>query len=199
MIAIAAICNLTLGGIAGAVCFAVGLCAICQYKFQLFTGWCGKFWSYKNKRRFTKKMAVMWLLNYLGAWGLAKLVSLTPVGLNIQYAATLVIAKYVDYDWWQLLLLSIPCGLLVYLGVTSAQEHRPLLVLCVIAFVIGGFPHCIATMAYLGLAYLGQDKILIAHTYFDTLLLITVGNIIGSWIGYFSTAQFRADHMAKNH
>lgn len=199
MIAIAAICNLTLGGIAGAVCFAVGLCVICQYKFQLFTGWCGKFWSYKDKRRFTKKMAVMWLLNYLGAWGLAKLVSLTPVGLNIQYAATLVIAKYVDYDWWQLLLLSIPCGLLVYLGVTSAQEHRPLLVLCVIAFVIGGFPHCIATMAYLGLAYLGQDKILIAHTYFDTLLLITVGNIIGSWIGYFSTAQFRADHMAKNH
>lgn len=28
MIAIAAICYLTLGGIAGAVCFAVGLCAI---------------------------------------------------------------------------------------------------------------------------------------------------------------------------
>jgi hypothetical protein len=28
MIAIAAICYLTLGGMAGAVCFAVGLCAI---------------------------------------------------------------------------------------------------------------------------------------------------------------------------
>lgn len=194
MIAIAAICNLTLGGIAGAVCFAVGLCVICQYKFQLFTGWCGKFWSYKDKRRFTKKMAVMWLLNYLGAWGLAKLVSLTPVGLNIQYAATLVIAKYVDYDWWQLLLLSIPCGLLVYLGVTSAQEHRPLLILCVIAFVIGGFPHCIATMAYLGL---GKGICANAHLY--TLSLITVGNIIGSWIGYFSTAWFRADRATKNH
>lgn len=194
MIAIAAICNLTLGGIAGAVCFAVGLCAICQYKFQLFTGWCGKFWSYKDKRRFTKKMAVMWLLNYLGAWGLAKLVSLTPIGLNIQYAATLVIAKYVEYDWWQLLLLSIPCGLLVYLGVTSAQEHKLLLVLCVIAFVIGGFPHCIATMAYLGL---GKGICANAHLY--TLSLITVGNIIGSWIGYFSIAQFRADRAAKNH
>lgn len=194
MIAIAAICNLTLGGIAGAVCFAVGLCAICQYKFQLFTGWCGKFWSYENKWRFTKKMAVMWLLNYLGAWGLAELVSLTPVGLNIQYAATLVIAKYVNYDWWQLLLLSIPCGLLVYLGVTSAQEHRPLLILCVIAFVIGGFPHCIATMAYLGLG-----KRICAFAYLYTLLFITVGNIIGSWIGYFSTAQFRADRATKNH
>ena len=194
MIAIAAICNLTLGGIAGAVCFAVGLCAICQYKFQLFTGWCGKFWSYKDKRRFTKKMAVMWLLNYLGAWGLAKLVSLTPIGLNIQYAATLVIAKYIEYDWWQLLLLSIPCGLLVYLGVTSAQEHKLLLVLCVIAFVIGGFPHCIATMAYLGL---GKGICANAHLY--TLSLITVGNIIGSWIGYFSTAQFRADRVTKNH
>lgn len=194
MIAIAAICNLTLGGIAGAVCFAVGLCAICQYKFQLFTGWCGKFWSYENKRRFTKKMAVMWLLNYLGAWGLAKLVSLTPVGLNIQYAATLVIAKYVNYDWWQLLLLSIPCGLLVYLGVTSAQEHRPLLILCVIAFVIGGFPHCIATMAYLGL---GKGICAFAHLY--TLSFITIGNIIGSWIGYFSTSQFRADQVSKGH
>lgn len=194
MIAIAAICNLTLGGIAGAVCFAVGLCAICQYKFQLFTGWCGKFWSYENKWRFTKKMAVMWLLNYLGAWGLAELVSLTPVGLNIQYAATLVIAKYVNYDWWQLLLLSIPCGLLVYLGVTSAQEHRPLLILCVIAFVIGGFPHCIATMAYLGL---GKRICAFAHLY--TLSFITVGNIIGSWIGYFSTAQFRADRATKNY
>lgn len=194
MIAIAAICNLTLGGMAGAVCFAVGLCAICQYKFQLFTGQTGKLWEQRRKMRFAKKLGIMWLVNYIGAWGLAKLVSFTSVGKNIQYAATLIVAKYIGYEWWQLLLLSIPCGLLVYLGVTSAQVNRPLLILCVIAFVIGGFPHCIATMAYLGL---GKGICANAHLY--TLSLITVGNIIGSWIGYFSTAQFRADRATKNH
>lgn len=193
MIAIAAICNLTLGGLAGAICFAVGLCAIVQYKFQLFTGWCGKFWSYKDKRRFTKKMAVMWLVNFVGAWGLCKLIGYTPVGETIQASATLIVAKYIGYNLWQLLLLSIPCGLLVYLGVTAGRDNIVLLILCVIAFVIGGFPHCIATMGYLGLkeSFVLKDYII--------LLPITAGNIIGSWIGYFSTAQFRADYTSKNH
>lgn len=194
MIAIAAMCNLALGGLAGAVCFAIGLCAICQYKFQLFTGQSGKLWEHKNKWRFSIKLAMMWFINYLGAWGLAKLVSFTPIGNNISVAATLVIAKYIGYTWWQLLILSIPCGLLVYLGVTSAQENRTLLILCVIAFVIGGFPHCIATMAYLGL---GGEVYPFAHL--KLLPIITAGNIIGSWIGYLSTAQFRADRVTKGH
>jgi formate/nitrite transporter FocA (FNT family) len=57
----------------------------------------------------------------------------------------MVIERYNSMSFWWLFALSVPCGLLVYLGVTAGRENIVLLILCVIAFVIGGFPHCIAT------------------------------------------------------
>ena len=68
--------------------------------------------------------------------------------------------------------LGIGCGMLMQIGVTAYKKNYPFLtVMCVMAFILAGYKHCIAY------AYNSLDVMSFA--------LIVLGNIIGAKICYY--------------
>lgn len=175
MIAIAAFVFLQLGDWYGAVAFAVGLVAIMEHKFILFTGQTGKLFDKPKGERlnFVILLLCIWCGNFIGAFGVGRLLSLLPANAEIVTKATVVTGSLAAQGFFSLFVMSIFCGLLVYLATTC--RNWLLTVLCVVAFVAGKFPHCIATMCYLGLTNGFLEVIWI-------LLPVTLGNVFGSFL-----------------
>ena len=68
--------------------------------------------------------------------------------------------------------LGIGCGMLMQIGVTAYKKNYPFLTaMCVMAFILAGYKHCIAY------AYNSLDVMSFA--------LIVLGNIIGAKICYY--------------
>lgn len=70
-IGIGGLINITIGGIAGAIFFAVGLLTILNFRFALFTGKAGLIVS--REVGFIN-LFIIWVGNFFGAW----LVSIIP-------------------------------------------------------------------------------------------------------------------------
>ena len=77
---------------------------------------------------------------------------------------------------FSLLVLAVFCGLLMFVAVDGYRrtQHPLILLMCVAAFILCGFEHCIADMFYFSLA--GAP----AHAALLRLAVITLGNGIGS-------------------
>ena len=70
-------------------------------------------------------------------------------------------------------ILSIPCGLLMYCAVNAKSAMRLFyIMICVSAFILGGFYHCVADLFY---TWLGANN---WHQIFN-IVFITLGNFIG--------------------
>ena len=68
--------------------------------------------------------------------------------------------------------LGIGCGMLMQIGVTAYKKNLPILtIMCVMAFILAGYKHCIAY------AYNSLDVM--------NFTLIVLGNIIGAKICYY--------------
>lgn len=69
--------------------------------------------------------------------------------------------------------LAIPCGLLMYCAVTAKDNLRLFyIIMCVSAFILGGFYHCIADMFY---TFIGA----ISWKSYVHILIVTAGNLLG--------------------
>ena len=82
-----------------------------------------------------------------------------------------------------LFILSIFCGLLMYMAVeTYRREDLPPifrfggLFLCISVFIMSGFEHCIANMYYFSLGNVWSWNVL------GLVLVMTLGNSVGGWI-----------------
>jgi formate/nitrite transporter FocA (FNT family) len=77
--------------------------------------------------------------------------------------------------WFENIILGIFCGLLMYIAVTAYETKPWVTVMCVSAFILSGFNHCVADMFYCFIASphinIGLAAIMILCT--------TVGNVIG--------------------
>lgn len=78
--------------------------------------------------------------------------------------------------WWMIIILGIFCNVLIFFAVnnfkeTAKKEKVVLLIMCVMAFILCGFEHCVANMFYF----------IVAGTPDSTryILLNTVGNAAG--------------------
>lgn len=162
-IGIAAICNLKSGGIIGASLFAFALSAIVWNKWILFTGKAG----FANTRREWLELVPMLIYNGIGvALGVYMSCCLT----SVEGAANTIVAARKASDF-AIILPSILTGLIMTVSVKSAREGQwiPLL-LGIPTFVMSGFPHCVADIAYYCVAR--EFPIL-------TWLLSVAGNFIG--------------------
>lgn len=45
-------------------------------------------------------------------------------------------------------MLAIPCGILMYCATAAKEKDTLFTMLCVAAFILGGFYHCVADMFY---------------------------------------------------
>lgn len=169
--------NLSSGNkIIGAFMFSIGLLIIVTSKLNLFTGKIG--YLLENKLSYIIDLIIIWIGNFIGTWLVA--FSVRTADLNIS-ADALSEAK-LNNSWLNVFILSIFCGILMYLAVNSYKEISDplgkyiLVILPVAVFIISGFEHCIANMFYFSLANVWSLKAV------GYILIMTLGNAIGSWI-----------------
>lgn len=140
-IGIAGICNLKSGGIIGAALFAFALSAIVSCKWILFTGKAG-FAS--NFREFADLLLILFY-NAIGVVG-AVLLSNTTGVLDVNAQTIVELRKAAGC---MIILPSILTGLIMTVSVKCARESQWLpLLLGIPTFVMCGFPHCVADIAY---------------------------------------------------
>ena len=142
LIGLCADINNRIGGLCGAFLFSIGLLTICMLELSLFTGKVGS----SND---TKKLFITLVLNIFG-----------------------VIIMRVLFTFNNMFVLGIGCGILMQIGVTAYKKNLPILtIMCVMAFILAGYKHCIAY------AYNSLDVM--------NFTLIVLGNIIGAKICYY--------------
>lgn len=166
-ISIASILYLSLNDkIIGAVLFSIGLLLVINTKQRLFTGYVG------SVRKDTIFEAVKALgLNLVGCVAVVLLIKLTNKNDFLIISAESICQIKLQNDWLTVLILSLFCGVLMELAVTS--KNNLIVVLCVTAFILCGFEHCIANFCYMLLA-----------EQFDIIRfsIMVAGNIIGAQI-----------------
>ena len=142
LIGLCADINNRIGGLCGAFLFSIGLLTICMLELSLFTGKVGS--SNDAKELFTTC-----ILNIFG-----------------------VIIMRILFTFNNMFVLGIGCGMLMQIGVTAYKKNLPILtIMCVMAFILAGYKHCIAY------AYNSLDVM--------NFTLIVLGNIIGAKICYY--------------
>lgn len=166
----------------GSLLFSLGLFAIIQFGFGLFTGKVG----YIPLRRPAYLLECLFTIlgNAFGTFLDAFLFNQTRIGSAIsEKALASVTAKLADTPL-SAFILAIFCGMLMFLAVDNARISREDgghiekvagTMLCIMVFILCGFNHCIADMFYLFLT----GEIARAGVY---LPLVILGNSLGGML-----------------
>lgn len=161
--------------IVGAVLFSVALMVICMLNMYLFTGKVGMLAEDLNGIN-TLCVAVGLVSNYITATLGGILLGAVKPELY-EKAKTLCEAK-LEQKWYISIILGVFCGILMYTAVKAyAKTKQPLiLIFCVAVFILSGYEHSIADMAYFGIARMFGIEIV------GFLLLVVLGNTIGGML-----------------
>ncbi len=184
LIAMAAIAYLSCeNAFAGSVLFAFGLLTIVNYNFQLFTGVVGYTCVQKSKKellRYSLFSMNVWFWNLVGAMLVGYALSHTRTYAKIYPKLEALMQSKCSDSPSSLFILGIFCGILMFIAVNTYKktEAAPivktvLLFACVVVFILSGYEHCVANMAYIAL-YQKFDMGIIT-----ILLFSTLGNIVG--------------------
>lgn len=179
--------------IAGAFLFTVGLVTICEFGLNLYTGKVG--YTLLGNQKWGKKLSFLLrviLGNFVGTLLCGLAVGAARPGLR--EAAAALCEKKLTQSLGAVLVLSICCGLLMYIAVegykknaggvaggspNSAAKYISIL-LCIPTFILCGFEHSIADMVYFALA---DTMLPLAGSFqpetFGFLAVVLAGNAIG--------------------
>lgn len=157
----------------GAVLFAVGLYIICTQGLNLYTGKVGYLVVNKDSKAYLGYLLIVWIGNLLGTFLSALLLSFTRINI-CEKALNICLIKNND-TYMSLFILAIFCGILMYAAVDGYKKcNNPIiLIFCVAVFILCGFEHSIADMAYYFIATSFNLDALIR------IIVISVGNGIG--------------------
>lgn len=163
--------------IIGAMFFSVGLLTICIYKMNLYTGMIG--YIIENKLNYIVTLLLTLIGNFIGTMITSLLVLNTRIA-NISVRAKEISAIKINDNYLSIFILSIFCGMLMYIAVNTFKKEKDSIVrylaifICVIVFILSGFEHCIANMYYISLAKLWSLKAVLS------MLIMILGNSVGS-------------------
>ena len=163
--------------IIGAIFFAIGLFMICTRGLNLFTGKIG--YIFNNNLKYTLEVIITLIGNFIGTFLSALILKYTRIYSSISTKANNICNFKLDDTLISIFILSIFCGLLMYLAVNGYKEIKDdfgkyaSIFLCVIVFILCGFEHSIANMYYFSIAGLWGSK---AFLY---LLIMVLGNTVG--------------------
>ncbi len=159
----------------GAVFFSVALLCICKMGYSLYTGKIG----FMLERHDGEAVSVL-------LWGLlGDLLSTILLGsilrLGVPSAgetAAMLCAAKLGQAWWQTLIRSAFCGVLMYLAVAIYRKGSIVGILfCVPVFILAGFEHSVADVFYFAAA---GGALSVQSVIFITVAII--GNTIGAWV-----------------
>lgn len=174
MIGLAGVVNLSVDNkFVGALLFSFGLITILAQSLNLYTGKVG-----------TINLSCEWFMlpviifgNFIGtniiAWGM----SFTRFGEALNQSAYIIVQNKLADNWFSILLLSIGCGIMMYLAVKGWTENTStwlIVILPVMIFILSGFEHSIANMFYFAMA---NEYSIKAFLYVGLML---IGNAIGT-------------------
>ena len=192
MIGIGGVVFLSLNNkILGATFFSIGLLVICMFDMYLYTGKIGYVIS--NKLSYiillifsTIIFKATWLYppsgtigNFIGTY-LVAFATLNSRINNISEKARILSDIKLNDSVISILILSIFCGILMYIAVNSYKTSKDVfgryipIFMCVIVFILCGFEHCVANMFYFSVGEIWSFK-----TILYTFIMI-LGNSIGS-------------------
>lgn len=162
LIAMASYLYLKTGGILGAILFGFALSFVCLFHLNLFTGKIG--WFGVKRHCYT--------LTLLGnIFGVLLVVFLTMWDTEAVQMAQQLVAIKAAYPWYVALSKGFFCGVLMFLAVHSWHEGYKIgCFLCVTVFILSGFEHSIADLAY----------IYFANQWTWNIVWIILGNALGA-------------------
>lgn len=158
------------GSLFGSILFALGLLAIVGYRLKLFTGTAGFI-----KRDEVGTLAIILIGNIIGCFLMGLITRVSPMGEDIQVAATNILNTRISTGTIGCGILAIGCGILMTTAVTFARQKNfiPLL-LSVPLFIVCGFPHCVADAFY---------YLTIPNSWTVELIGIYLSTVLGNAIG----------------
>lgn len=174
MIGLAGTVNLSVDNkFIGAFLFSFGLITILAQSLNLYTGKVG-----------TINLSCEWFMlpviifgNFIGtniiAWGM----KFTRFGETLNQSAYAIVQNKLADNCFSILLLSIGCGIMMYLAVKGWTENTStwlIVILPVMIFILSGFEHSIANMFYFAMANEYSAK---SFLYIGIML---IGNAIGT-------------------
>lgn len=173
-----------LGKIAGSVLFSCGLLAVCSLGLFLYTGKIG--YVFQKKPGYLLDLLFGYIGNVIGALFIGFVVykvngyTMSGIGAtldNIASSRELFVSG--GEKWWDAILLSFICGILVFIAVDIFKKKPGVigslaLILAVTVFVVVGSEHTIANMFYFSAA--GKWSV----GAFLNILFTTIGNSLGA-------------------
>lgn len=151
--------------------FSIGLMSVILFRYKLFTGKAGLLATHDIK---SWELIKIWFGNLLGILCMSIIVLASPNSQVIEEKCLAIMQARQAAGFLPSILLAIPCGMLMYMAVSVSKNPMQLLYvgMCVAAFIMGGFYHCIADMFY---TLAGAVN---AHQYCN-IFFVTLGNLIG--------------------
>lgn len=172
LISLGCLVYLSVGGVAGALLFSVGLLSVLYFKANLFTGKVGLLVS----NQITPiEVGKIYLGNLIGCLFVAGLVLFVP-GLPILEGAAAITSVRIANLWYVNIIYGIVCGMFMYAAVNVHKLTPIATMMCVAAFILSGTNHCVADMFYFA-ASLGSVPLLGGVS---ALICTTLGNVIGA-------------------
>ncbi len=163
----------------GAFMFTVGLFTICFFGLKLYTGRIGYILDIEHPI----ECLIIWLGNALGC---------VVSGIALRYACPELVNKAarlteskLDTDLWRLFVLGIFCGILMYIAVHNYNTNPSGfgkcigVIICVPAFILCGFEHCIANFVYFTMGITSASQLV---RIVPVCLVVTVANAVGAVI-----------------
>jgi len=162
--------------IIGSIFFAIGLFMICTRGLNLFTGKIG--YIFENNLKYTLEVIITLIGNFIGTFTSAYILRYTRIYTSINIKAESICNIKLNDTLLSIFILSIFCGILMYLAVNGYKEIKDSgkylsIFLCVIVFILCSFEHSIANMYYFSIANLWSSKT------FLYLFIMILGNSIG--------------------
>lgn len=163
--------------------FTTGSIFIAHYFFYLYTGQIGFIIERDGNKLLNKifELLVGLVGNILGCMLMGFLIRVSTYDTNLELFAELenIVNLKTGYKWYQALILSFLCGMLIHIGVDGFRRiDNPLgrylvLFLCIGGFTLAGFEHSVANMFF----YFANNSY--NASAFLSIFICVIGNSLG--------------------
>lgn len=165
--------------VCGAFLFGIGLFTIIHFNFWLYTGKVGL--ALDNKPKYIIDLLICLCGNLIGVFLLSIILKQTHIitPAIIELAKGMVETKQ-NESWYEVFILASLCGVMIYLAVVGHKKcEYPLgkvlfAYLPIVLFILCGFEHVVANMAYYVYAGTFEAKMIL------WFFLMAIGNAFGA-------------------
>lgn len=163
--------------IIGAFMFAIGLFVIVSNGLNLFTGKVG--YIFDKNQKYLIEVIIALIGNFIGTYIVGFVLRYTRISATIINNAQNICTIKLEDTILSIFILSIFCGVLMYIAVNGYKKIQDnlgknlIVFLAVATFILCGFEHCIANMYYFSIANMWSLKAL------SYLIIMIFGNTVG--------------------